>query len=577
MKTISTLTYRGLLVVLTLVGLFASTYAQDRSLDVRHSLQVVDDSASDAGAKLEACVVLAGHFSTASPEVGLHFGRRGLALAQTHFGLHRTEMLLNCMGLCALNLGRPDTAYRWLRQAQRRSFQVKDTRAMAMSSLCLGLYNFQMNYMDSAKLYLEDAIQNALLARDMDIAYRAKLALGLYLTRQGDYLGALFNNKAAYDYFREVKDLNLMAVALCNSAVVLNTVGQYPSAHDYYMEGLKVIGSDTCNFFRAKVYANMGSNFKDWLETDSAVIYLDRARQAFEKAGARKLATACTNNLGEVYFSQGAYPKAIAAYMDARKNMNADNSAQDLAMCDHNIARAVIEIFMTRAPHFDRPLLLSDTVHVDSMVISLGACLETFQAVLGLLDQQRNHEFSSEVFHYMARSYYLLGDSINGVHADVISNRLNVSTATANLVHELVLQWDQARLRRAEQERSVAQYRTILKFGVFGILGTIILILLVRIAPSLLVIRLIFFVQMVFIAEWLKMLSEHWILRLVGGNITYLMLVYLAFGTIAMLVHVYGTAAFHAFLERKSDKRKLEKKPPQGGNPPNSENLRTAA
>ena len=185
------------------------------------------------------------------------------------------------------------------------------------------------NRFDEALTALADAVALADVARDEPAAARARLTMVHALARLGRYDEAVEAGEAARDGFRRHGDQQWAAKAEVNLGVMFRMRNDPEGALRYFDRARQTLAGDPVSL------AHVDSNRADALlalnQFDEAEAAFTSARDAFEKAGSTRAAAIVEGNLADVLSRQGRLQGALYHFERARRHLETDEAAGDLA------------------------------------------------------------------------------------------------------------------------------------------------------------------------------------------------------------------------------------------------------
>ncbi len=194
------------------------------------------------------------------------------------------------------------------------------------------------NRFDEALAALGDAVTLAGVAKDEPAAARARLTMVHALARLGRYDEAVQVGESARDGFRRHGDEQWAAKAEVNLGVTFRMRNDPEGALRHFDRARQTLADDPVSL------AHVDSNRADALlalnQFDEAEAAFTSARDAFEKAGSTRAAAILEGNLADVLSRQGRLQGALYHFERARRHLEADEAAGDLARIEAEQAEA---------------------------------------------------------------------------------------------------------------------------------------------------------------------------------------------------------------------------------------------
>ena len=195
------------------------------------------------------------------------------------------------------------------------------------------------NRFDEALTALEQAVELANQAGDEPTAARARLTMVHALARLGRYDEAIAAGESARAGFRRHGDELWAAKAEVNLGVTLRMRNDPAAAMEHFERARAALADDPVNL------AHLDSNRADALLelnrfADAEAAFVS-ARDAFERGGAMRAAAIVEGNLADVLSRQGRLQAALYHFERARRHLETDRAAGDLARIEAEQADAL--------------------------------------------------------------------------------------------------------------------------------------------------------------------------------------------------------------------------------------------
>ena len=243
------------------------------------------------------------------------------------------------------------------------------------------------NRFDDALAELRDAVRLAGVAHDEPATARARLTMVHALARLGRYDEAVEAGEAARDGFRRHGEEQWAAKADVNLGIMFRMRNDPAGALRHFDRARQTLADDPVNL------AHVDSNRADALlalnRFDEAAAAFTAARDAFEQAGSTRAAAILEGNLADVLSRQGRLQGALYHFERARRHLEADEAAGDLARIEAEQAEAfaaaglpaeAAEGYASALPALDKHGLMLEAARTRA---SLGRAL----TVLGRFDE----------------------------------------------------------------------------------------------------------------------------------------------------------------------------------------------
>ena len=281
------------------------------------------------------------------------------------------------------------------------------------------------NRFDEALTALADAVALAGVAQDEPAAARAKLTMVHALARLGRYDEAVEAGEAARDGFRRHGEEQWAAKAEVNLGVMFRMRNDPEEALRHFDRARQTLAHDPVSL------AHVDSNRADALlalnQFDEAAAAFAAARDAFEQAGSTRAAAILEGNLADVLSRQGRLQAALYHFERARRHLETDEAAGDLARIEAEQAEAyaaaglpaeAAEGYAGALPALDKHGLALEAARTRA---SLGRAL----TVLGRLDE------AATMLNEGARGYRELDNKAGAGHVALLQGELAMARGEA--------------------------------------------------------------------------------------------------------------------------------------------------
>ncbi|MBW8050358.1 MAG: tetratricopeptide repeat protein [Cytophagales bacterium] len=230
-----------------------------------------------------------------------------------------------------LKYSHPDSALTYARKAlsiitviasgEKGSFDMKGwlqkSKAKVLSTIG-ALYYLKGNYPKAIDHY-QRSLKIAEATTDKKGEARSLNNLGLVYYSQGDYPKAIDHHQRSLKIAEVIGDKNGEAHSLNNLGNVFADQGDYPKAIDHYQRSLKIKEALGDKNGEARSLMNLGNVYYRQGDYPKAIDHHQRSLKIAEATADKNGEARSLNNLGNVYYRQGDYPKAIDHYQHALK------------------------------------------------------------------------------------------------------------------------------------------------------------------------------------------------------------------------------------------------------------------
>ena len=219
---------------------------------------------------------LSREFANSNPDTSLILGQKALDLAQKIKFLSGEVSTLNRLGITYRIIGdlpkAIDLILKGLKIAEDNHFQLESARCLNS----LGLLHTDLEDYKKAKFYLERAYEvNKLVSNSS-----AKKSMNFVILSN---LGSLYKNTNQLDsasyYFQKSLEIqswtnrNVSSYASSDFARVEFLLGNHQKAMNYSHEAIQISKKDNNHRDAARAYHTIAINFKDLIQSDSAIFY----------------------------------------------------------------------------------------------------------------------------------------------------------------------------------------------------------------------------------------------------------------------------------------------------------------
>lgn len=143
---------------------------------------------------------------------------------------------------------------------------------------------------------------------------------------------------------REIQNIRQVASIYNNMAVVHTDQGEYYIALKLFFDGLNEIEKGDIQDLVGLFYQNIGDTYKSLEDLDNAVLYTEKAMEAFRRVDNQSGLAVCYNNMGEIYALRGQYSQALDKLISSREIFIKDGNTRGESITTGNIGDVYINI-----------------------------------------------------------------------------------------------------------------------------------------------------------------------------------------------------------------------------------------
>ncbi|MEM7551491.1 MAG: tetratricopeptide repeat protein [Bacteroidota bacterium] len=204
-----------------------------------------------------------------------------------------------------------DNAEHFYRLALKIRKESQDTLKTASSLNNLGVMFMDKKEYDSATHYFIEAMGiHELTGNELKSAI-TKTNLGLIFKKQGNYDKALEFYKEAKTILESYEKYAFIEIALLNLGSISNVMGNFEEALKYNQQLLNLTESRSSTRNLAKCYVNLSNSYDGLNKPDSSLLYVRKALDFFEqKQDTLNIANSLLS-LSQFHFEQAEYAKAL--------------------------------------------------------------------------------------------------------------------------------------------------------------------------------------------------------------------------------------------------------------------------
>ncbi|WP_036385128.1 tetratricopeptide repeat protein [Muricauda sp. MAR_2010_75] len=334
------------------------------------------------------------------------------------------------------------------------------TKGVATANYGLGSYHFITQAYDSATYYYRKALA---ISKENDLPDNLVGALsGLASVKAsvGDYYGAIKLNDSLLPLFRANGDYLNYGVALGNTALYYNNMGQYDRAMEGYIAALAVLDTIAEEpFRRADILRGVGRINYDQENYETALDYFDQALSVYRQTEDNLYQSYTLNNMGNTYSSMGETEAAIEHYQKSLVISKAFNYEDNTANVLANLGSTYRDMgkYDLALEHLLKALEISKTGNsMDNVASQLGEIGKTYV--------DRNE--ISKGISYLNESI-VLADSVNAKNYELWALAYRAEAHKKNNDYKLAFE-DQKRyqalndsLFNADKTKQIEQLRTL--------------------------------------------------------------------------------------------------------------------
>ena len=221
----------------------------------------------------------------------------------------------NIIGAYYENKGQFSLADNYFNNGLRIARQTSDSLIVSRLLNNLGLvYKNTGRYKEAVKYYIESQKIAEEFGKPSDVA-GAYINLAIVYKLLGDGKYSRKNTRMAYDIYLKARDSIGMATALNNLGTNFKEDKQYDSALHYFRQSLNI--KEKIEYTKGIVTGlyNIGEVYKDVGLLNESLEYFKRSLELGEKLGLKRHIAKCYQLMGEAYFLLNESQKAIDSYL----------------------------------------------------------------------------------------------------------------------------------------------------------------------------------------------------------------------------------------------------------------------
>jgi signal transduction histidine kinase len=270
---------------------------------------------ANAYSNLGYCYLLENNYDSA-----LFYFNKGIVKTTNTNHKSINSELLNRKAAVFYYTGITDSSLWYFKKALNQYEALKDSNAVIKSLNNIGAISLRTGDMDGAivcffKCLSYDEKQKNKMAIAMDCNN-----IGIILTDKKDYTSALSYLQKALQIKKENKDTLEILKTSINIANVYYQKKEYPNSISQYLQALK-LGNNIKKYADeySQITNNLGECYSSIGEYNIAMNYLNASLEIKQKLGKKSGLAATLGNIGQVYYRQLNYQKAIVYYTESNK------------------------------------------------------------------------------------------------------------------------------------------------------------------------------------------------------------------------------------------------------------------
>jgi signal transduction histidine kinase len=270
---------------------------------------------ANAYSNLGYCYLLENNYDSA-----LFYFNKGIVKTTNTNHKSINSELLNRKAAVFYYTGITDSSLWYFKKALNQYEALKDSNAVIKSLNNIGAISLRTGDMDGAivcffKCLSYDEKQKNKMAIAMDCNN-----IGIILTDKKDYTSALSYLQKALQIKKENKDTLEILKTSINIANVYYQKKEYPNSISQYLQALK-LGNNIKKYADeySQITNNLGECYSSIGEYNIAMNYLNASLEIKQKLGKKSGIAATLGNIGQVYYRQLNYQKAIVYYTESNK------------------------------------------------------------------------------------------------------------------------------------------------------------------------------------------------------------------------------------------------------------------
>jgi len=188
--------------------------------------------------------------------------------------------------------------------------------------------------------------------------------IGVLYALKGDYPKAIDHHQRSLKISEALGNKKGEASSLNNLGSVYYRQGDYPKAIDHYQRSLKIFEATADKNGEARSLGNLGNIFADQGDYPKGIDHYQRSLKIQEALGDKHGEARSLNNLGSVYYLQGNYPKAIDHHQCSLKIKEAMGDKNGEARSLNNLGNVFADQgdYPKAIDHYQRSLKIQETI-----------------------------------------------------------------------------------------------------------------------------------------------------------------------------------------------------------------------
>ncbi|MBW8050654.1 MAG: tetratricopeptide repeat protein [Cytophagales bacterium] len=454
-----------------------------------------------------------------------------------------------------LKYSHPDSALTYARKAlsiitviasgEKGSFDMKGwlqkSKAKVLSTIG-ALYYLKGDY-PKAIGYHQRSLKIREATADKNGEARSLGNLGLVYYSQGDYPKAIDHYQRSLKIAEATADKNGEARSLGNLGTVYYSQGDYPKAIDHHQRSLKIQEATADKNGEARSLNNLGNVYFNQGDYPKAIDHYQRSLKIKEAIGDKNGEAGSLNNLGNVFADQGDYPKAIDHYQRSLKITEAIGDKDGEAGSLTNLGILYLEMGNTTTATEYCFKSLAITREIGALFVEMEAC-----QCLSEVYEKRSHPASrnagpmstghrplptkgtgqarrGDLSPLEAMRKALEYHKLWAIAKDSLFNKEKTKEITRLVTrYEMEKQYEAEKRAAEEKAKAEAEKKarsSLVQISVIGlVLGLALIAILFsgRFAIPVAAAKVVVFVFIVFLFEFILVLLDPFIAKIFGGN-----------------------------------------------------------
>lgn len=213
----------------------------------------------------------------------------------------------------------PKSAYRFARQALKKSIQQEDQEIQLKALNLLGSIHEVKSVHDSALHYFFRARAKANELEQYNHLGNSCNNIGVTYWSIGNYKDALINFFQALDYYALGQNEGSHANTLNNIGLIYADLENHNKAHQYYRDAYDVYKSQNDSIKMGAALTNIGTSYIHREQPDSALHYLEMSRVLKERTNDKYGLCISLEGLGNAWIAKSAYGKARELFLRGKQ------------------------------------------------------------------------------------------------------------------------------------------------------------------------------------------------------------------------------------------------------------------